>query len=27
VHFEQIDEGISLDGIVSYKITHELRAS
>lgn len=27
VHFEQIDEDISLDGIVNYKITHELKAS
>lgn len=27
VHFEQIDEDISLGGIVHYKITHELKAS
>lgn len=27
VHFEHIDEDISLDGIVNYKITHELKAS
>lgn len=27
VHFEQIDEDISLGGIISYKINHELRAS
>ena len=27
VHFEQIDEDISLSGIISYKINHELRAS
>ena len=27
VHFELIDEDISLDGIVNYKITHELKAS
>ncbi|MFA6137015.1 MAG: DUF2442 domain-containing protein [Sulfurimonas sp.] len=27
VHFEAIDEDISLSGIISYKINHELRAS
>ena len=27
VHFELIDEDISLDGIVHYKMTHELKAS
>lgn len=27
VHFELIDEDISLDGIVNYKMTHELKAS
>ena len=27
VHFEQIDEDISLSGIITYKINHELRAS
>ncbi len=27
VHFEQIDEDISLNGIISYKLNHELRAS
>jgi glycerol-3-phosphate responsive antiterminator len=27
VHFEQIDEDISLSGIISYKLNHELRAS
>lgn len=27
VHFEQIDEDISLGGIISYKLNHELRAS
>ncbi|MDD2904667.1 MAG: DUF2442 domain-containing protein [Sulfurimonas sp.] len=27
VHFEEIDEDISLSGIISYKINHELRAS
>ena len=27
VHFEQIDEDISLGGIVNYKMTHELKAS
>jgi glycerol-3-phosphate responsive antiterminator len=27
VHFEEIDEDISLSGIISYKISHELRAS
>ncbi|MBE0497352.1 MAG: DUF2442 domain-containing protein [Campylobacterales bacterium] len=27
VHFEQIDEDISLSGIITYKLNHELRAS
>lgn len=27
VHFEEIDEDISLGGIISYKLAHELRAS
>ncbi len=27
VHFEKIDEDISLDGIIRYKTTHELMAS
>lgn len=27
VHFEQIDEDISLSGIISYKLNHELQAS
>jgi predicted metalloprotease len=27
IHFEEIDEDISLNGIVAYKITHELKAS
>ena len=27
VHFEDIDEDISLSGIISYKIKHELKAS
>lgn len=27
VHFEEIDEDISLSGIIAYKITHELKAS
>jgi len=27
VHFEDIDEDISLNGIIAYKITHELKAS
>lgn len=27
VHFEQIDEDISLRGIVQYKMSHELMAS
>jgi len=27
VHFEDIDEDISLRGIISYKILHELQAS
>ncbi|MEW6551901.1 MAG: DUF2442 domain-containing protein [Arcobacteraceae bacterium] len=27
VHFEDIDEDISLNGIISYKISHELKAS
>lgn len=27
VHFEQIDEDISLAGIITYKLNHELRAS
>lgn len=27
VHFEEIDEDISLGGIVNYKMTHELKAS
>ncbi|MFP4331742.1 MAG: DUF2442 domain-containing protein [Campylobacterales bacterium] len=27
IHFEEIDEDISLDGIISYKIAHELKAS
>ncbi len=27
VHFEEIDEDISLSGIISYKIKHELKAS
>ncbi len=27
VHFEEIDEDISLSGIISYKISQELRAS
>jgi glycerol-3-phosphate responsive antiterminator len=27
VHFEEIDEDISLGGIISYKIKHELKAS
>lgn len=27
VHFEEIDEDISLSGIVNYKVTHELKAS
>ena len=27
VHFEEIDEDISLSGIISYKINHELKAS
>lgn len=27
VHFESIDEDISLKGIITYKINHELQAS
>ncbi|MDY0122463.1 MAG: DUF2442 domain-containing protein [Sulfurimonas sp.] len=27
VHFEEIDEDISLSGIIAYKISHELKAS
>lgn len=27
VHFESIDEDISLNGIISYKLNHELQAS
>ena len=27
VHFDEIDEDISLKGIIEYKITHELMAS
>jgi len=27
VHFEEIDEDISLNGIIAYKTTHELIAS
>ena len=27
VHFEEIDEDISLSGIIAYKTSHELRAS
>lgn len=27
VHFEDIDEDISLQGIISYKIKHDLQAS
>lgn len=27
IHFEEIDEDISLSGIIAYKISHELRAS
>ena len=27
VHFEQIDEDISLSGIISYELNHELQAS
>ena len=27
VHFEEIDEDISLNGIIAYKINHELKAS
>jgi len=27
IHFEQIDEDISLSGIISYKLNHELQAS
>jgi len=27
IHFEEIDEDISLKGIISYKISHELKAS
>lgn len=27
VHFEEIDEDISLSGIISYKMNHELKAS
>lgn len=27
IHFEDIDEDISLRGIISYKILHELQAS
>jgi len=27
VHFEEIDEDISLSGIITYKINHELKAS
>jgi glycerol-3-phosphate responsive antiterminator len=27
VHFEQIDEDISLSGIIAYKMKHELKAS
>ncbi len=27
VHFEEIDEDISLSGIIAYKINHELKAS
>ncbi len=27
VHFEEIDEDISLNGIIAYKTTHELLAS
>ncbi len=27
VHFESIDEDISLGGIIAYKLNHELRAS
>ncbi|MBN2965587.1 DUF2442 domain-containing protein [Sulfurospirillum sp. T05] len=27
VHFESIDEDISLSGIITYKINHELKAS
>ena len=27
VHFEELDEDISLDGIIRYKMTHELIAS
>jgi hypothetical protein len=27
VHFEEIDEDISLGGIIAYKMNHELKAS
>jgi len=27
IHFEDIDEDISLGGIIAYKINHELKAS
>jgi len=27
IHFEDIDEDISLNGIISYKMNHELKAS
>ena len=27
IHFEEIDEDISLNGIIAYKTTHELLAS
>lgn len=27
IHFEEIDEDISLSGIIAYKINHELKAS
>ena len=27
VHFEELDEDISLEGILRYKLSHELRAS
>lgn len=27
VHFEEIDEDISLNGIINYKLKHELKAS
>jgi hypothetical protein len=27
IHFEDIDEDISLNGIISYKMSHDLKAS